>query len=133
VGQHVYMVGFGNTGSGREEHNTFGEKRWGTTPIESVTETLVWWRYDAGESNTAQGDSGGPQLVCAKRCSVVSVTSAGEEPNTYGSWSVATRVDSYADWIGQVVAGQVKPSGLRHPGPTPSPEWPGPIPERPGV
>jgi hypothetical protein len=105
VGQQVYLIGFGASGSGwYGETISAGTKRWGVTRVDGVSQSLVYWRYDYGESNTAHGDSGGPQLLCTSVCQIVSVTSGGGDPNVYGSYSWNTRVDVYANAINQIIS-----------------------------
>jgi secreted trypsin-like serine protease len=111
VGSWIYLIGFGKSGNGfygDYDANPQFNKNWGVTRVDYVTPALVAWRYDYGESNTASGDSGGPQLACnaqGANCHIVSVTSGGTG-SKYGSISVNTRVDVFAQSIQQYMAGR---------------------------
>jgi subtilase family serine protease len=121
----IYLVGFGRTGNGIQgpaDPNNARVKYWGVTYIDQLSSNLVKWRYDVGESNTAPGDSGGPQLRCdsnGTNCVIVSVTSGGTG-DRYGSWSFNTRVDAYKSWIDAILAppSKVDLSPFRVNGPT---------------
>lgn len=121
VGDTLTLVGYGAGASGGTSHNgSFGVKRFGTTPIDSVSTRLISWRLDhLRESNTAPGDSGGPAyLNVAGVYYVAGVTSGGTQSNAgYGDLSFDTRVDAYASWI-ESVAGSAGTS--LNPAPTPA-------------
>jgi hypothetical protein len=107
-GTWIYLIGFGKSGNGYYgdyDSNPNRNKNWGATRVDQVSQGLLAWRYDYGESNTAPGDSGGPQLACnaqGANCQIVSVTSGGTGAR-YGSWSFSTRVDPFAGAIRQLV------------------------------
>lgn len=103
VGQLLTLVGFGGGGTGTTGTNgDFGIKRVGTTPIDDVSRTLIWWNFDNNtEANTAPGDSGGPAFVTVGGIKYIAgVTSGGDSPDaSIGDHSFDTRVDAYAAWI----------------------------------
>ena len=101
VGQMLTIVGFGQGGTTNNPIDDFGNKRVGETPIDSVSSTLISWNFDAGESNTAPGDSGGPAFVTINgQQFLAGVTSGGtSDPHTIGDNSFDTRVDAFANWI----------------------------------
>jgi secreted trypsin-like serine protease len=107
VGQMLTLVGFGGGGTGNTgTDGSFGTKRVGTTPIDSVSAKLIRWTFDNNtESNTAPGDSGGPAFVTVSGTNYVAgVTSGGEQANAgIGDRSFDTRVDAFASWIDSIV------------------------------
>lgn len=107
VGQLLTLVGFGGGGTGTTGHDgSFGTKRVGTTPIDSVSSKLISWRFDNNtESNTAPGDSGGPAFVNVGGVNYVAgVTSGGDRDDAaIGDNSFDTRVDAYATWIDSII------------------------------
>ncbi|MCY2973824.1 MAG: trypsin-like serine protease [Planctomycetota bacterium] len=107
VGQLLTLVGFGGGGTGNTgTDGTFGTKRVGTTPIDSVTSTLIRWNFQNNtESNTAPGDSGGPAFIDVGGTFVVAgVTSGGNLASAaIGDQSYDTRVDVYQTWIDSIV------------------------------
>jgi len=113
VGQVLTLVGFGGGGTGTTGSNgDFGIKRVGTTPIDSVTTSLIHWNFDNNtEANTAPGDSGGPAFVTVGGQSYVAgITSGGTLANAgIGDQSFDTRVDVYASWIDSIVTGTTPP------------------------
>jgi len=115
VGDLLTLVGFGAGGNGTTgQDGTFGVKMVGTTPIDTVTDTLITWRFDNNnESDTAYGDSGGPAfLLVDGEYLVAGVTSGGSDPNSMiGDVSFDTRVDAFAPWIDSFVAGNDSGSG----------------------
>jgi hypothetical protein len=112
-GTWVALVGYGNTGTGQtgEIIGTDGVKRYGFTPIERVTQSLIHWTFDsAGESSTMHGDSGGPALAYVNGQYVVAGVTSGGYPapgtsvhGTYGATAYDTRVDVYANWVDGIV------------------------------
>lgn len=127
VGTVLTLVGFGEQGSGNTGgNNTFpadGTVNMGKSPIDIVTPTFVKWNFENKpapnqESNTAPGDSGGPQFVSNNGVlTIVSVTSGGNDPNSkFGDLSYNTRVDIAASWIDSIVNG-----GSGGPNPTNNP------------
>lgn len=107
VGQLLTLVGFGGGGTGNTGSNgDFGNKRVGTTPIDSVGSTLISWNFDNNtESNTAPGDSGGPAFIQINGTYYIAgITSGGSNANAgLGDHSFDTRVDPYAAWIDSIV------------------------------
>ncbi|MEM6692600.1 MAG: trypsin-like serine protease [Planctomycetota bacterium] len=102
IGQMLTLVGFGEGGTTASGSlNDFGTKRVGETPIDEITENHISWNFDAGESNTAPGDSGGPAFVSSSgRLLIAGITSGGtSDPHTVGDFSFDTRVDNLAAWI----------------------------------
>jgi hypothetical protein len=107
VGDLLTLVGFGAGGSGTTgELGDFGTKRFGTTPIDRVSATLIGWSFDNNtESNTAPGDSGGPAFLnVGGTYYVAGITSGGSrEDAALGDQSFDTRVDPYAAWIDSII------------------------------
>ncbi len=107
VGQILTLVGFGGGGTGNSgTDGSFGTKRVGTTPIDSVTPKMIRWTFDNNtESNTAPGDSGGPAFVTvAGSTFIAGITSGGELASAgIGDNSFDTRVDAFASWIDSIV------------------------------
>jgi len=116
VGQTLTLVGFGggrNSSGGSD--GSFGTKRVGTTPIDSVSRTIIGWRYDnLSESNTAPGDSGGPAFLKVGGVNYVAgVTSGGTLDSAgVGDESFDTRVDAYKSWIDSIVGSTTLPPRL---------------------
>lgn len=115
VGQMLTLVGFGATGTAQSGHDgSFGVKHVGQTPIDEVTSTLVNWNYDdPSESNTAPGDSGGAAfLEIDGKLVLAGVTSGGTLENAgLGDKSIDMRVDAFASWVDNVMAGNVGAPG----------------------
>ena len=107
VGQMLTLVGFGYGGTGTTgSDGVYGIKRSGTTPIDSVSSTLISWNFDNNsESNTAPGDSGGAAFITVGGVNYLAgVTSGGTLDNAgLGDNSFDTRVDVYAAWIDSIV------------------------------
>jgi len=103
VGDDLILVGFGAGGDGDTgSDGTFGTKRVGTTPIDSLTSELIFWSFDDNsESNTAPGDSGGPAfLEIDGQTFIAGVTSGGFKADaSIGDFSFDTRIDAYQQWI----------------------------------
>ena len=102
VGDVLTLVGYGYGGDG----NTGGDgiagiKRTGTTTIETVSDTLLSWVFQIGESNNAPGDSGGPALLT--NGTIAGITSAGQIPDVYDTTTYDTRVDAYQAWINALI------------------------------
>ena len=118
VGQMLTLVGLGQGGTTGNPSFDFGTLRVGETPIDQITQNHIIWNFDAGESNTAPGDSGGPAFVTINGVQYIAgVTSGGDgDAHTLGDRSFDTRVDTLATWIDQVL-GNNSPD----PGPTPDP------------
>lgn len=113
-GDVLTLVGFGASGDGASGHNgEFGQKKVGQTPIDYVTDTLIKWDYQSGESNTAPGDSGGPALLVEGGVNYVAgVTSGGDNPDAgYGDHSFDTRVDAFASWVDSAMNGSLPTQG----------------------
>jgi hypothetical protein len=113
VGEALILVGFGAGGTGvTGQDRTFGIKRAGTTPIDSVSQRLVRWTFDNNrESNTAPGDSGGPAYIeNGSVFYVAGVTSGGDRADAgIGDHSFDTRVDYYAPWIDAILGSTSTP------------------------
>lgn len=105
-GTPLTLVGYGAGGTGSPdgglELDDFGTKRVGTTTLERVGRTILYWFFDSNnESNTAHGDSGGPSFIeQADTLYVAGITTGGDsDPSRLGGISYNTRVDSLAAWI----------------------------------
>lgn len=98
VGLEVTLVGFGATRDGATD---FGIKRIASNTIEDIDEKRVTITGTGnGRGNTCEGDSGGPVFANAASGELlIGVNSAGEPP--CGTRGVATRVDTFLDWIAQ--------------------------------
>lgn len=116
VGQKMTLVGYGELGTGQKgADGTFpgaGSVTVGTTTLDIVTNTFLKWRFEKKdppnvESNTAPGDSGGPQFIDLNgTLAVASVTSGGDKPSAaYGDLSYNTRVDQALVWIDSITGG----------------------------
>lgn len=107
VGQMLTLVGFGYGGNGNTgSDGVYGIKRSGTTPIDSVSLTLISWDFENNtESNTAPGDSGGAAFITVGGVNYLAgVTSGGSQDDAgIGDNSFDTRVDAYAAWIDSIV------------------------------
>src|SRR5262249_22720043 len=84
----------------------------GKTPIDIVTDTFIKWNFDNvpppnQESNTAPGDSGGPQFITENdTLFLASVTSGGVKSDaSFGDLSYNARVDIAAPWIDSITGG----------------------------
>ncbi len=120
VGTLLTLVGFGELGTGATGANgqvpPSGFVVMGQTPIDIVTNTFVKWNFENKqppnkESNTAPGDSGGPQFAdVGGTLTLVSVCSGGVKANaSFGDLSYNTRVDIAAGWIDTIVSGGTLP------------------------
>ncbi len=99
VGQMARAIGFGHT-NGAEQTGA-GIKRTVTMPIVEIDDEFVILGTD--EKNTCQGDSGGPILMMIDGVEkVVGVTAFGLQ-GCVGAGN-KTRVDSYLDFIDEVVS-----------------------------
>jgi hypothetical protein len=102
-GQLLTLVGYGAGGTGHTgSQGDFGTKRVGTTRLDRVTSTQLWWNFNSNaESNTAPGDSGGPAFLLVDGVyHLAGVTSGGlKEDASLGDRSFDTRVDVFAEWI----------------------------------
>ena len=112
VGAFVDIVGFGKT----RTSDNFGPYLMyhGLTSYEQVDSTHVFWKFDAFESNTAEGDSGGPAFVTVngERC-ISTITEGGEVPSeNLGVQSWNTRIDSQSSWIESVTGEPVQKRAL---------------------
>lgn len=108
VGELLTLVGFGAGGDGNTgQDGTFGEKMVGTTAIDIVQRLEILWEFDDNtESDTAYGDSGGPNFLFVDgEFYIAGITSGGSEPDSIlGDVAFSTRVDAYAGWIDEVLA-----------------------------
>lgn len=113
VGDLLTIVGFGGGGTGADgDDGTFGTKRVGTTMIDVVSDTLVSWEFDnEDESNTAPGDSGGPNFLEVDGVYYVAgITSGGSEEDAgLGDIAFNTRVDAFQDWIDDTIDAGLDP------------------------
>lgn len=113
VGDLLTIVGFGAGGNGADgADGTFGTKRVGTIAIDVVTDTLVSWEFDnEDESNTAPGDSGGPNFLEINGIfQIASITSGGSELDAgLGDIAFNTRVDAFQDWIDDTIDAGLDP------------------------
>ena len=110
VGELLTIVGYGGTGDAGGANSNFGELHVGTTPIDRVEATQVFWEFDnPAESNTSAGDSGGPGFLFLNgEYRIATITSGGTETDgRLGDTAVNVRVDAYADWIDAVILDSV--------------------------
>ncbi len=116
VGTVLTLVGFGEQGTGQKGSDGTlpknGTVNFGVTPISIVTSTFIKWNFQNvpapnQQSNTAPGDSGGPQFITNDgTLFLASVTSGGKLSNAaFGDQSYNTRVDIAADWIDSITGG----------------------------
>lgn len=116
VGTILTLAGYGYLGTGLTGSNgnspPKGMIATGKSPIDIVTNTFVEWNFDNvpapnQESNTAPGDSGGPQFITENGIMyVASVTSGGIKSNAgFGDLSYNTRVDIAIPWIESITGG----------------------------
>ena len=105
VGQELTIVGFGQAGTNTDPNFNNEDKHVGTTELETITQRLLYWTFDADESNTAPGDSGGPAFVTiGGQQYLAGVTSGGGESHDLGSESFDVRVDAFAGWIDSIIS-----------------------------
>ena len=120
VGTSLTLVGYGEQGTGLKGSNgtlpKSGTVNFGHTPIDIVTGTFIKWHFDNmpppnQESNTAPGDSGGPQFITVDGVlTVASVTSGGNNAKAaFGDLSYNTRVDIATGWIDSITGGPAVP------------------------
>lgn len=115
VGDFLLLVGFGTQGNGQNGENgtlpPSGFVNFATTSIERIDNAqFCSWDFDAGEGNTASGDSGGPAFIDQGGVRYLhSITCGGTGNSEIGSESTNTRVDSMAAWIDSI-AGTSAPS-----------------------
>lgn len=118
VGTILTLAGYGLLGTGASgvgsKEPPRGMISTGKTPIDAVTSTFVEWNFDNvpppnQESNTAPGDSGGPQFITENGVQfVASVTSGGVKNNaSFGDFSYNTRVDIAIPWIESITGGTI--------------------------
>ncbi|MEI6233820.1 MAG: trypsin-like serine protease [Planctomycetota bacterium] len=116
VGTLLTLTGFGLLGTGTtgvsNDVPPRGKIATGTTPIDIVTNTFIEWNFENvaapnQESNTAPGDSGGPQFITEDGIRyLASVTSGGIKSNaSFGDLSYNTRVDIATAWIDSITGG----------------------------
>jgi hypothetical protein len=116
VGTDLTLVGYGEQGTGANGADgtlpKSGTVNFGHTPIDVVTSTFIKWNFNNvpvpnQESNTAPGDSGGPQFISnGGMLFVASVTSGGDNTKAaFGDFSYNTRVDVAAGWIDSITGG----------------------------
>ena len=120
VGQQLTLVGYGEQGTGSKGiDGSFppdGTLNFGHAPIDTLTPTFIKWNFKNlpppdNESNTAPGDSGGPQFISVNGVlQVASVTSGGAKANaSFGDQSYNTRVDIAVKWIDSITGGPFTP------------------------
>lgn len=105
-GDELIIVGFGSGGDVDGADGTFGVKMYGFVTIDAVDPTLIVWTFDdPSESNTAPGDSGGPGFIDIDgELLIASITSGGSLPDAgLGDMAFNTRVDTYQNWIDDIV------------------------------
>ena len=123
VGTDLTLVGYGEQGTGAKGSDgtlpKSGTVNFGHTPIDVVTSTFIKWNFNNvpapnQESNTAPGDSGGPQFITnAGTLYVASVTSGGDNAKAaFGDFSYNTRVDVAASWIDSITGGSATAGNL---------------------
>jgi V8-like Glu-specific endopeptidase len=130
VGQHIVLVGYGNT---HEGSGNYGTKRMGTNNISSVGGTTFSFQGSSGnQSNVCNGDSGGPTFAEYGAGNEVVVGVHSTKHGVCGSGGTDMRVDSYKDWIVQMGGSDVRLAGDPAPpgGGTPPPNPPAPPPRR---
>lgn len=120
VKEVLTLAGYGalGTGTGGATSNFPPDGMIGTghTPIDFLTDTYIKWRFDKmkppfQESDTATGDSGGPQFLTQNGTLVLaSVTSGGfVSTSKFGDLAFNTRIDSAMAWIQAIVGGPPTP------------------------
>ncbi|HLX62642.1 MAG TPA: trypsin-like serine protease [Planctomycetota bacterium] len=116
VGTKLTLAGYGELGTGATGANgqvpPAGMIATGHTPIDIVTNTFIEWHFDKvkppnQESDTAPGDSGGPQFIrVAGNLVLASVTSGGFSALAkFGDLAFNTRVDVAMPWIEAILGG----------------------------
>lgn len=116
VGTVLTLAGYGLLGTGTagtgEKTPPKGQIATGKTTIDIVTDTFIKWNFEnvpapGQESNTAPGDSGGPQFITENNIlHVASVTSGGVAAKaSFGDRSYNTRVDIAIPWIESITGG----------------------------
>ncbi len=116
VGTLVTLVGYGRLGTGfggaTSDVPPKGQVAVGTTPIDIVTGTFIKWNFDDvpapnQESNTAPGDSGGPEFITEGGVMYLAAATSGGVKNnaSFGDLSYNTRVDIATDWIDSFTGG----------------------------
>ncbi|HYG77902.1 MAG TPA: trypsin-like serine protease [Planctomycetota bacterium] len=117
-GSVVTLVGFGMQGNGDSgpvnEFPPAGTVNYGSVSIDEVMANTYRWVYERGESNTGDGDSGGPALSgnpgAYKLAGIISynsdMTLKGDELalGRYGTFSGAARADSVLKFIDETCA-----------------------------
>jgi len=113
-GRQAILVGLGDFGpAGRPLVRSDRRRRAATNEVSDAGPLRLFLRFDAPPAGTdlegvsGPGDSGGPALLEQDgRILVAGVSSASSgPPGRYGLTDVCTRVSTYADWIGRVLAG----------------------------
>ena len=115
VGTLVTLVGFGLLGTGAGGAGN-GVPPKGKSPLarrrSTSSPTFIKWNFDNvpppnRESNTAPGDSGGPEFITeAGIAYLAAITSGGVKNNaSFGDLSYNTRVDAAIDWIESITGG----------------------------
>ncbi len=103
----VTLVGYGAGGDAiNGQNSTFGTLQSGTTPIDSVGETLIVWNFDDRfEANSAPGDTGGAVLVQMGSRFLLTGVISGNVLGTsgLGDRGYGTRVDVHAQWIDYIL------------------------------
>src|SRR5262249_4423591 len=106
TGQAVEIIGFGVTRANTEFGPPFILNA-GVTTYQQVTLSNAFWEFKAGQSNTGEGDSGGPAFVVTPDGSryLSTITQGGDEPSTqFGTASWNARIDTQIPWM-EIVTG----------------------------
>ncbi|MCO6432477.1 MAG: trypsin-like serine protease [Deltaproteobacteria bacterium] len=115
IGATLVLAGHGTQGEGSNgEDGTVPEdgivnlgstvvEGFGNPPEQNSSSTYFYWTFDPGESNTASGDSGGPAfLTSGDQIFLAGITCGGDGNAEHGTYSLDTRVDLMAAWIGSI-------------------------------
>ena len=96
IGQELQMVGFGITGTGRQDS---GYKRTADMPIYDFNDQFVYVADPSERQNVCSGDSGGAALYNQDGAWVLAGVNSFTAGNCESYFAGAARVDQYIDWI----------------------------------
>lgn len=115
IGKEIVIVGYGDTGNGREAPKRGdGKRRAATNIVTDAGPLRIFCKFDEppggteSEGVSGPGDSGGPALMeVAGKFYIAGISSASTDgkPGRYGVTDIYTRVSTYAMWIDQTIKG----------------------------
>ncbi len=106
VGTSIKWVGYGvNVATGGGNGDGGGTKRTATGSVGSLSFTTYDYDANANGQLTCFGDSGGPDLVGSTGNEKVTGVHSTVSDDYCSTTGTSTRVDSYADWIADTMAG----------------------------